>query len=163
MRTGVLSWKLLVVPFEFKLVRQVEFSDTDMAGIVHFSAFFRYMETAEHAFFRSMGLSIVTKGFDPAIGWPLVHASCDYKSPLRFEERFEIHLIVKERLEKRIRYGFAFRTLDEDPVREIARGELVVACVSKTGENGRMRSVPIPDAIAAMIEQAPAETLELWR
>jgi YbgC/YbaW family acyl-CoA thioester hydrolase len=145
------------VPFEFKLIRQVEFPDTDMAGIVHFSAFFRYMEAAEHAFFRSLGLSIVTKGFDPPIGWPRVHASCDYKSPLRFEDRFEIHLMVKERLDKRIRYRFVFRTLDGDPAREIARGELVVACVSKTG--GAMRSVPIPESIAALIEPAPAELL----
>ena len=151
------------MPFEFRLTRQVEFPDTDMAGIVHFSAFFRYMEAAEHAFFRSLGLSIVTTGFDPAIGWPRVHAECDYKSPLRFEDRFEIHLMVKERQEKRIRYGFVFRTLDENPVREIARGELVVACVSKTGQNGAMRSVPIPDSIAALIEQAPAELLESWR
>ena len=147
------------MPFEFKLIRQVEFPDTDMAGIVHFSAFFRYMEAAEHAFFRSLGLSIVTKGFDPPIGWPRVHASCDYKSPLRFEDRFEIHLMVKERSDKRIRYRFVFRILDEDPEREIARGELVVACVSKTGENGAMRSVPIPESIAALIEPAPAELL----
>jgi len=151
------------VPSEFKLIRRVEFPDTDMAGIVHFSAFFRYMEAAEHAFFRSLGLSIVTKGFDPAIGWPRVHAACDYKSPLRFEDRFEIHLIVKERLEKRIRYGVAFRTVDEDPVREIARGELAVACVSKTDTNGGMSSVPIPKSIAALIEPASAELLESWR
>lgn len=150
------------MPSEFKLTRQVEFSDTDMAGIVHFAAFFRYMESAEHAFFRSLGLSIVTEGFDPAIGWPRVHASCDYKSPLRFEDRFEVHLVVKERLEKRIRYGFAFRTLDEDPVRLIARGELVVACVSKIGDNGAMRSVPIPESIAALIEPAPAGLMESW-
>ena len=35
--------------YEFRLVRQVEFSETDMAGIVHYSNFFRYMEAAEHA------------------------------------------------------------------------------------------------------------------
>jgi acyl-CoA thioester hydrolase len=32
--------------FEFKLTRRVEFAETDMAGIVHFSNFFRYMESA---------------------------------------------------------------------------------------------------------------------
>jgi len=47
--------KLLPMAYEFKVVRRVEFSDTDMAGIVHYSNFFRYMETAEHAFFRSLG------------------------------------------------------------------------------------------------------------
>ena len=44
--------------YEFKVRRRVEFSETDMAGIVHYSNFFRYMEAAEHAFFRSLGLSI---------------------------------------------------------------------------------------------------------
>ncbi|HMO64742.1 MAG TPA: acyl-CoA thioesterase, partial [Verrucomicrobiota bacterium] len=32
------------MPSEFRIVRRVEFSDTDMAGIMHFSAFFRYMK-----------------------------------------------------------------------------------------------------------------------
>ncbi|MDB6148705.1 MAG: thioesterase superfamily protein, partial [Chthoniobacter sp.] len=38
------------MPYEFKLLRRVEFAETDMAGIVHFSNFFRMMEAAEHAF-----------------------------------------------------------------------------------------------------------------
>ena len=35
---------------EFRTTRMVEFFETDMAGIMHFSTFFRYMESAEHAF-----------------------------------------------------------------------------------------------------------------
>ena len=46
------------MPYEFKAVRRVEFSETDMAGIVHFSNFFRMMEATEHAFFRSLGFTI---------------------------------------------------------------------------------------------------------
>ncbi|MEL7264077.1 MAG: hypothetical protein AAFP69_04590, partial [Planctomycetota bacterium] len=42
----------------FSIQRRVEFRDTDAAGIVHFSAFFPFMETAEHAFLRSLGLSV---------------------------------------------------------------------------------------------------------
>ena len=38
--------------------RRVTFAETDMAGIVHFSNFYRYMEEAEHAFLRSRGLRI---------------------------------------------------------------------------------------------------------
>ncbi|MBT4624880.1 MAG: acyl-CoA thioesterase, partial [Verrucomicrobia bacterium] len=30
--------------YEFKFVRTVEFSETDMAGIVHFSNYCKYME-----------------------------------------------------------------------------------------------------------------------
>ena len=43
------------MPYEFKHIRRVEFAETDMAGIVHFSNFFRMMEATEHAFFRSLG------------------------------------------------------------------------------------------------------------
>ena len=38
--------------------RTVEFAETDMAGIVHFSNFFRWMEATEHAFFRSLGFTL---------------------------------------------------------------------------------------------------------
>src|SRR3954454_25408688 len=38
----------LSMPTPFKISRLVEFADTDMAGIMHFSAFFRFMEAAEH-------------------------------------------------------------------------------------------------------------------
>ena len=45
---------------KFTTTRRVEFCDTDMAGIVHFSTFYKWMEQAEHDYFRSLGLSIVT-------------------------------------------------------------------------------------------------------
>ena len=43
------------MPYEFEVTRHVEFSETDMAGVMHFSNFFRFMEAAEHGFFRSLG------------------------------------------------------------------------------------------------------------
>src|SRR2546422_6278000 len=96
---------------EFKAVRRVEFSETDMAGIVHYSNFFRFMETAEHGFFRALGFSIVERDRVPRIGWPRVHASCDYHKPLRFEEMVEIHLLVAEKHSKALKYQFRFRKL----------------------------------------------------
>ena len=43
---------------EFRLKRRVHFYETDAAGIVHFSTYFRYMEEAEHALWRDAGLTI---------------------------------------------------------------------------------------------------------
>ena len=60
------------MPYEFKLVRRVEFIETDMAGIVHYSNFFRYMEAAETAFIRSLWFSIWTLQAEPPVGWPRV-------------------------------------------------------------------------------------------
>ena len=139
---------------EFKLTRRVEFSETDMAGIVHYSNFFKYMEAAEHAFFRSLGLSIHPTGPGETVGWPRVHASCDFKRPIRFEDEIEVHLLVREKKEKSLVYTFIFRAADK----EIARGTLAVACVKRDGKHGNMRAIPIPEAIANRIEVAPEES-----
>lgn len=144
--------------FEFTIVRQVEFSETDMAGIVHYANFFRYMEAAEHAFFRSLGLSIHT--VEPErVGWPRVHADCDFRYPLRFEDTVEVRLLVREKREKSIVYSFVFRKLNEEPPREVARGSLAVACVKRDPVTGHMKGVPIPAAIADRIGIAPPELL----
>jgi len=143
---------------EFKATRRVEFSDTDMAGIVHYANFFRFMETAEHAFYRSLGFSVLLSQFDPPLGWPRVHAECDYVKPLRFEDLVEIHLLVAEKKSKALRYLFRFRKLNADPVEEVARGALTVVCVAHR-PGGKMAAVAIPPLIANMIEVAPKESL----
>ena len=146
--------------YEFKLTRQVEFSDTDMAGIMHFSNFFRFMEAAETAFFRSLGLSIYRRGAGEPLGWPRVHADCDFRHPLRFEDVVEIHLLVRKKKKKSIVYTFIFRRLNEQPSREVARGTLAVACVKHDNSNGRMVAVPIPRPIMNKLAVAPPELLD---
>src|SRR6266542_6007278 len=98
--------------YEFKVQRQVEFSDTDMAGIMHYANFFRFMETAEHGFYRSLGFSVVDPNLNPRVGWPRVHASCDFHKPLRFEDVVEIHLLVAEKRSKALTYQVRFRRLN---------------------------------------------------
>lgn len=146
------------MPYEFKAVRRVEFSETDMAGIVHYSNFFRYMETAEHGFFRSLGFSVVMDHFDPPVGWPRVRAECDYLQPLRFEDEVEIHMLVREKKPKSMSYVFRFRNLNANPPVEVARGSLTVVCVTR-GDDGRMKAAPIPKEVADRIEVAPADLL----
>jgi YbgC/YbaW family acyl-CoA thioester hydrolase len=144
--------------YEFKAVRRVEFSETDMAGIVHYSNFFRYMESAEHAFFRHLGFSVVMDHVEPPLGWPRVHASCDYRQPLRFEDEVEIHLLVSEKKSKSLGYLFKFRKLNASPPIEVARGSLTVVCVTKQAD-GRMAATHIPKSFADKIEVAPARLL----
>ncbi len=139
--------------YEFKIVRRVEFSETDMAGIVHYSNFFRYMEAAEHAFFRSLGFSVVTNQVDPPVGWPRVHAECDYREPLRFEDEIEVHMSVTEKRSKSLKYDFVFRKLNSSPPAEVARGSLTVVCV--THHLGKMTATAIPRNIAEKIEVTP--------
>ena len=62
------------MPHEFTASRTVEFHETDMAGIVHFSNFFRYMETTEHDFFRAQGVLLHEQEGASLTGFARVHA-----------------------------------------------------------------------------------------
>ena len=144
--------------YEFKITRRVEFSDTDMAGIMHYSNFFRFMETAEHGFYRSLGFSVVLHQYHPPLGFPRVHAECDFKRPLRFEDLVEIHLFVKEKKAKSITYSFRFWNLSATPAEEVARGLVTIVCVVHQ-PNGKLSAVAIPREIAEKIKVAPPELL----
>jgi acyl-CoA thioester hydrolase len=144
--------------FEFRLTRRVEFHETDMAGIVHFANFFRYMESVEHAFCRSLGFSVVMDKAEPPVGLPRVHASCDYRRPLRFENVVEIHLLVAEKRTRSLAYQVRFRRIEPGPVEDIAIGRLVVASVTRRPDGG-LEPVPLPDWITSQVEAAPAELL----
>ena len=131
---------------EFHTTRRVEFSDTDMAGIVHFSRFFVFMEAAEHAFLRALGTSVSTEWDGNKIGWPRLEATCTYLSPAVFEDVLDIHLKVIRKGTKSLTYRFDFSRGET----AIARGELsTVCCICNPGE--KIRSIPIPDFIADQI------------
>ena len=138
------------MPSEFTIRRRVEFSETDMAGIVHFSNFFKYMETVEHAFYRSLGFSVVMAKHDPPVGFPRVHASCDYSRPIRFEDEMEIQLRVIEKKAKTLTYQIIFQKVAGDESEEVARGKLIVVCVAHQ-RDGAMKAVPIPPEFAAAL------------
>lgn len=138
------------MPTDYRLQRRVQFYETDAAGIVHFTWYFRYMEEAEHALWRAAGLSIAPRGAE--IGWPRVSASFDFHRPLRFEDVFEVHLRVVEVGRKTIRYACAV-SCDGAAV---ATGTLIVACVlHRPGEP--MKAIEIPAEIAARFQAAALE------
>lgn len=126
---------------EYRLNRRVLFHETDMAGVVHFSCFFRYMEEAEHALWRSVGLSVAPPG--SSIGWPRVAASCEFLQPLRFEDEFEVWLRVTAITSRTIRYTCS---LTRGDVR-VAEGSMAVVCVAHH-DDGTMKAIPIPSAVS---------------
>src|SRR5208337_4892737 len=116
------------MPYEFHCRQRVEFADTDMAGIVHFANFFRYMERAEHEFLRALGLSVHAVNGDDVVSWPRVNAECKYRVPLSFEDELDVHLLVREKRSKSVTYEFRFyREGDENLA---AVGSITVVCVS---------------------------------
>lgn len=147
----------------FLLRRRVEFADTDMAGIMHFSNFFRFMEVTEHAFYRSLSLSVHpfvhgTEVGGPKVGWPRVQASADYRLPLYFEEEVEIEILVEDFRTKSVKYFFQFWKNPDSPGTRViaATGRFTTVCVSFDAETRRMKAVAIPDEWREKLSVAPA-------
>lgn len=133
----------------------MQFHETDLAGLVHFSCFFRYMEEAEHALWRAAGLSIAPPGSE--IGWPRLATSFEFHRPLRFEDEFEVEIRVVEITERTIRYECRLARDGE----KIATGSLAIICVSKRPPEP-LRAIPIPPEIRARFKVAAGEeTLEV--
>jgi len=129
---------------EHRLSRRVQFAETDAAGLVHFSCFFRYMEEAEHALWRAAGLSIFHAEAD--FGWPRQGTSFEFYRPLRFEDEFEATIRIVAMNESTIRYE-CLLTRGKD---RIAKGALSIVCVSKRpGEP--MKTIPMPAEIKSRL------------
>jgi acyl-CoA thioester hydrolase len=137
----------------FVYTRRVEFGETDMAGIMHFSNYFRYMEAAETAFLRDRGLSVHWSEAGAQYGFPRVSVSCDYARPVRFEDEVEIAVIVEKLGTKSIGYRFEFR---RDGA-EIAVGR-ITAVFCRSIHPAPMESIAIPESIRIKLAPASAES-----
>ena len=138
------------MPAEFTLHRRVQFAETDMAGIAHFSNYFRWMEEIEHAFFRSLGMSVIMRHGDGDITWPRVSVSCDYSGPVRFEDELDLRLRVAK-------VGGKSLVFEVDVMKggeRVALGKMTSVCC--TIVDGTMRSVTIPADIRAKLESGKA-------
>jgi YbgC/YbaW family acyl-CoA thioester hydrolase len=131
----------------FHATRRVEFGDTDMAGIMHFSNFFRFMEAAETEFLRSRGLSVSWTSGAIRYGFPRVSVSCDYHKPARFEDLLTIAVIVEKIGQKSIRYRYEFTRNGE----AIATGRITAVFCHST-DHLQMESQPIPDDLRSQLE-----------
>jgi len=146
----------------FSVRRRVAFSETDLAGLVHFSNFFRYAEDAEHAFVRSLGHSVKTRLEDGrSLGYPRLKTSFRFFSPLRFEDEFEVRVRVRELRERSLTWAFEIFALGGDEPRLCARGLMTAVCVEGV-ETGKVRAVPIPEELRAKLEPAPPEAFAGW-
>jgi len=129
--------------------RRVEFADTDMAGIIHFSSYFRYMEECEHAYFRHLGFSVVHRLADGrTLSWPRVRTSCAFYAPVRFEDVLEIRLYV-------IRKGVKSLTMEFDLFHRetrVARGMFKTVCCLHDHAPGIV-SIPIPEELSAQMQE----------
>jgi YbgC/YbaW family acyl-CoA thioester hydrolase len=125
----------------------VEFAETDAARMVHFSMFFRYMEEAEHAVWRRAGLAIYQP--DSSHTWPRISAQFDFKTPLEFEDEFEIRTEIAAVTRSTIKWAHTIMRGDS----LIGSGS-VTAVYARKQPDGSMKSAAIDAAIISKLRAA---------
>jgi acyl-CoA thioester hydrolase len=130
--------------FHFSYQRLVEFADTDLAGIMHFSNFFRFVECAEHAFWRSLGYRVHTSNGADHQGWPRLEVSCKYHKPARFEQTLEINLRIEEIRTSSLRYSFWIFGAGDPERASIATGMCSIIHVDIDTSAHAIKKSPIP-------------------
>ena len=141
------------MPSVFSFERRVEFCETDAAGIAHFSSLIIYMEQAEHALFRSLGLSVASSHTIPYSGaesapnssWPRVKVECEFFSPAKFEDVISVQTSVANLGSTSVTYQHRLSigsTL-------VAFGKITSVCCSR--ENGSLSSVKISSQVRDLL------------
>jgi acyl-CoA thioester hydrolase len=149
------------MPYEHTSHRRIEFSETDMAGLVHFTNYFRYMETAERDFFEACGIDLINSKPGSLVGWPRARADCRFSAPLRFGDRIAIHLAVKSVKDRAIEFQFRIFRLDPDGSRtQAGKGGYTTLFTVLDPDSGELRTLELTPEIRAAIQPAPPEVLK---
>jgi len=128
----------------FKRSFRVHWVDTDNAGVMHFSNFFRYFEACEEEFYRSLSLPLTEIRDRFGVMLPRVEARCQYKAACRFDEPIDVTLKVREVEEKTISYDF--QIVHQSDGKLAAEG--FVKCIAV---NSEWKAVPLPAEVAGTV------------
>lgn len=136
----------LTLPFTCR--RRIEFSETDAAGLFHFSGYFRLMEFAEAAFFRQLGWPLLDQREKATFGFPRINAQAKFLRPLMFEDEVDISLFINSLESSRIHYGFRF----EKEKNCVARGEMSVVYVEKNSKDAALSPTHLPADLTNILQ-----------
>lgn len=123
-----------------------------MAGIVHFSKYFCYVEYAEHEFFRKLGFSVTQKYGDLQYGWPRVKVMAEFLRPLRFEDELEIRILLTKISSRSLGYEFSISKSSDQTI--AATGSYTTVCVVHKAD-GDFRSAHLPEELSKLFKSLP--------
>lgn len=113
---------------------RVIYGDTDQMGVVYYANYLRLFELGRNEYLREAGLTyreIEARG----LRLPVVHASCDYSRPARYDDLLSVETRVTKVQGARVH--FAYEIKNEEGNR-LATGSTVHANVDATGRVVRL-------------------------
>jgi len=136
------------MPDIFVYEKIVNFYETDAAGLVHFSNYFRYLEEAEAALLEKLGFELYSK--KSTVVWQRNDISCEFLGPIKFNDIVRILLHIKNIDQNLISYSFRFVVKQT----EVATGKYTARKISICPQNRTIEPIPIGNELYAAISVA---------
>jgi YbgC/YbaW family acyl-CoA thioester hydrolase len=131
----------------FSITRRVEFHETDAAGIMHFSNFYKWMEICEHEWFRTEGITMMSTSSEGIRrGWPRREASCNFIRSVQLGDLVRVNATISKLSENSLCYEYIFEKDRAGKWTQIASGRMTTVHV-KQNSGGIMEAEPYPDNI----------------
>ena len=73
-----------------KTAYRVYYEDTDLAGIVYYANYFKFVERARSDWVRELGINQAKLKRDAGLVFAVARVEADYKSPARFDDVIEV-------------------------------------------------------------------------
>lgn len=121
------------------------YGDTDMMGVVYYANYLRFFEAGRTEFLRDAGFTyrrIESMGF----AFPVVNVQVKYHSPAFYDDALELVSTVKKVSRSSLVIGSEITRPEDGAV--IVTGEVVLACVDKTG-----KVQPLPEELRAVLAE----------
>ena len=139
----------------FRYTTPVRFADVDHAGIVYYPRFFHFFHLAFEELWRArLGAHAYVELIDKArVGFPCVHAECDFRAPLRFGDEAEIALALDKPPGGKS-LVFRYHVSRVAPRTLCAEGRVTCAVV----DLAHFVAVPLPSHLVAMFADLVSES-----
>ncbi len=131
----------------FTVKDRVRWSECDPLGIIHYSAYLRFFEIAEHEMFRACGLPFETLRQKGGVWLPRKSLQMEFHSPAEMDEEVLIESWFSRVGTTALTFRFEVYRLSDRAHR--ASGTLTVVCVHKE----TMAKYPLPEDVRRMIAQ----------
>ncbi|KMK68135.1 tol-pal system-associated acyl-CoA thioesterase [Puniceibacterium sp. IMCC21224] len=121
---------------------RVYYEDTDMAGIVYYANYLRYIERARSDWVRSLGIDQNRMREEDGVVFVVRRVEADYLQPARFDDALIVSTEMRGVTGARLIMGQ--RVMRDETL--LFQAEVTVACATATGHPARL-----PQAIRGLV------------
>ena len=132
---------------EFILPVRVYYEDTDVAGIVYYANYLRYMERGRTEWIRTLGIDqsvLIEQG----LAFAVTEVNIKYLKPARFNDLLEVVTTVKQAGRASLTFAQCVRNKD-NPELIYCAGDIKAVCVRMD----KMKPVSLPERIVEEVTQ----------